>query len=83
MSDLPPEAFLDDDNMDSETGVIPGTSDINFESGMAIGEERQLTMSFKSVTTRYKINKWTGVDNFALWSIQMRDKLKAQGQVGL
>ncbi|KAL2649760.1 hypothetical protein R1flu_017888 [Riccia fluitans] len=80
MSDFPPETFLDDDNVDSETIVIPGTPDIYIELGMATGEERQLAMSSKSMETRYKIDKWTGVGNFSLWSCQMRDKLTTQGQ---
>ncbi|KAL2622663.1 hypothetical protein R1flu_002868 [Riccia fluitans] len=80
MSDLPPETFLDDDNTNSEAGVIPSTPDIKFESGMVRDEERQHAMSSKTVETRYKIDKWIGVNNFALWSCQMRDKLTAQGQ---
>ncbi|KAL2613168.1 hypothetical protein R1flu_024860 [Riccia fluitans] len=77
MSDLPLETSLDDDNMDSEASIISDIPDINFESCMATGEERQLAMSSKTVETRYKIDKWTGVGNFALWSCQMRDKLTA------
>ncbi|KAL2644769.1 hypothetical protein R1flu_012356 [Riccia fluitans] len=80
MSDLPPETFLDDDNVDSEADVISGTPDIYIESSTGTGEEWQLAMSFKSVETRYKINKWTNVGNFVLWSCQMRDKLTTQGQ---
>ncbi|KAL2652036.1 hypothetical protein R1flu_020164 [Riccia fluitans] len=79
MSNLPPEIFLDDDNAKSEAGVTPGILDINIESDMAIGDERQLAMSSKTVETRYKIDKWIGVDNFALWSCQMLDKLTTQG----
>ncbi|KAL2651672.1 hypothetical protein R1flu_019800 [Riccia fluitans] len=81
MSDFPPEAFLDDDHTESDAGVIPdipNRSDI--ESDIAIGEERQLAMSSKMLETRYKIDKWTSVGNFALWSYHMRDKLIAQGQ---
>ncbi|KAL2653417.1 hypothetical protein R1flu_021545 [Riccia fluitans] len=37
-------------------------------------------MASKLVETRYKIDKWIGVDNFAIWSCQMRDKLTTQGQ---
>lgn len=39
-----------------------------------------LNMGSKVVESRYKIEKWTGVGNFSLWSCQMRDKLIAQGQ---
>ncbi|KAL2643125.1 hypothetical protein R1flu_010712 [Riccia fluitans] len=83
MSDLPPEIFLDDDNMDSEAGVIPSTLDINFESRKATCEERKRVMASKMMETRYKIDnddKWTGVGNFAKWSYQMWDKLTTQGQ---
>ncbi|KAL2624404.1 hypothetical protein R1flu_008649 [Riccia fluitans] len=40
MSDLPSEAFLDDDNVDSEVDIIPSTLDINFESDTATNEMR-------------------------------------------
>ncbi|KAL2641849.1 hypothetical protein R1flu_009436 [Riccia fluitans] len=80
MSDLPSEIFLDDDNADREASVIPSTPDINFESRTATDEEWQCAMASKTVETRYKINKWTGIGNLALWSCQMRDKLIAQGQ---
>ncbi|KAL2631721.1 hypothetical protein R1flu_016407 [Riccia fluitans] len=80
MNDLPSEAFLDNDNAESEVDVILGTLDINFESNMAIGEKRQCTMLSKSMETTHKIDKWTGVGNFALWSCEMRDKLTTQGQ---
>ncbi|KAL2653644.1 hypothetical protein R1flu_021772 [Riccia fluitans] len=86
MSNLPSETFLDDDNVNSEADILSSTPDINFESGMTIGEarqcgeERQRAMASKTMETRYKIEKWTGVGNFVLWSCQMQDKLIAQGQ---
>ncbi|KAL2649652.1 hypothetical protein R1flu_017780 [Riccia fluitans] len=82
MSDFPPKIFLDDNDAESEADVLLGTLDrSNIDLGMETDEERQLTMSSKTVETRYKINKWTGVCNFALWSCQMQDKLIVQGQV--
>ncbi|KAL2612987.1 hypothetical protein R1flu_024679 [Riccia fluitans] len=72
--------------MDSEANILPSTPDINFESGTAIGEarqcgeERQRAMASKMVETRYKIDKWTGVGNFALSCCQIRDKLTTQDQ---
>ncbi|KAL2634504.1 hypothetical protein R1flu_005983 [Riccia fluitans] len=72
--------------MNNEVDIIPSTPNINFESDTATGEarqhseEQQRAMASKSVDTRYKIDKWTGVCNFALWSCQMRDKLTARGQ---
>ncbi|KAL2608350.1 hypothetical protein R1flu_026923 [Riccia fluitans] len=37
-------------------------------------------MASKMMETRYKIDKWTDIGNFVLWSRQIRDKLIAQGQ---
>lgn len=41
---------------------------------------RARRMESKSSETSYKIEKWTSVDNFSLWSCQMSDKLMEKGQ---
>ncbi|KAL2622533.1 hypothetical protein R1flu_002738 [Riccia fluitans] len=72
MSDLSPETSLDDENTDSEAGVIQGIPNINFESDTTTDEEQQLVMLSKMVETRYKIDKWTDVGDQP-----MNDKDKA------
>lgn len=63
---------------------LEGEPELSSKRTDAVDHSREAVRAFdmgsKVGETRYKIDKWTGIGNFSLWSSQMRDKLIAQGQ---
>ena len=83
-----PELSPVPEEVEEVTEIVEGDS----STEVALQEEEQLErlagaiarktrkMEPRSVETSYKIEKWTGIGNFSLWSCQMSDKLTAKGQ---